>query len=54
MAKICKTTFDKDSSIDRTVQHGSISAPPPGSVGVANDETATMACAEFPGNIFSR
>ena len=53
MAKICKTTFDKDNSIDRTVQHGSISAPAVGSVGVANDEVATMACAEFPGTFLA-
>lgn len=46
MAKVCKTSKDKNSSIDRAVQHGSVSEG-------AQSEVATMGCLEFPGTFLA-
>lgn len=45
MSKICRTSYDKDQSIDRALQHGSISF-------AGADETAKMALCDWDGTFF--
>lgn len=45
LSKICRTSMDKDQSVDRALQHGAIS-------GAKANEVATMCLNDFPGTIF--